>query len=75
MVFLFVFLDGLVRSVLMKKGKYLFENEDGGKEIVKLMMKNFKKNLILLGFLGFVSFEIFKRFIFICINRGEKGIN
>ncbi|CAF2101011.1 unnamed protein product [Brassica napus] len=75
MVLLPAFLDGLARSVSMKKGKYLSEYEDGGKEIAKSMMKNSKKNSTLLGSSGFVSSETSKRFTSICTNRGEKGIN
>ncbi|CAN7049301.1 hypothetical protein Bca4012_073997 [Brassica carinata] len=75
MVLLPAFLDGLARSVSMKKGKYLSEDEDGGKEIAKSMMKYSKKNSTLLGSSGFVSSETSKRFTSICTNRGEKGIN
>ncbi|KAJ0264265.1 protein phosphatase 2C 41 [Hirschfeldia incana] len=75
MVFLPAFLDGLARSVSMKKGKYLSEDEDGGKEIANSMMKDSKKNSTLLGSSGFVSSETSKRVTSICTNRGEKGIN
>ncbi|KAL0743341.1 hypothetical protein Bca4012_084854 [Brassica carinata] len=75
MVLLPAFLDGLARSVSMKKGRYISEDEDGGREIAKSMMKDSKKNSTLLGSSGFVSSETSKRFTSICTNRGEKGIN
>lgn len=75
MVLLPAFLDGLARSVSMKKGKYISEDEDGGREIAKSLMKDAKKNSTLLGSSGFVNSENSKRFTSICSNRGEKGIN
>ncbi|KAF3529127.1 hypothetical protein DY000_02042729 [Brassica cretica] len=75
MVLLPAFLDGLARSVSLKKGKYIPEDEDGGGEIAKSLMKDAKKNLTLLGSSGFVKSETSKRFTSICSNRGEKGIN
>ncbi|CAH8375531.1 unnamed protein product [Eruca vesicaria subsp. sativa] len=75
MVLLPAFLDGLARSVSMKKGKYISEDEDGGREIAKTLMKDAKKNSTLLGSSGFVNSETSKRFTSICSNRGEKGIN
>lgn len=75
MVLLPAFLDGLARSVSIKKGKNLSEDEDGGRAIAKSMMKDSKKNSTLLGSSGFVNSETSKRFTSICSNRGEKGIN
>lgn len=69
------FLDGLARSVSTKKSKNTPEDENGGREIAKSMVKDSKKNSTLLGSSGFVNSENSKRFTSICSNRGEKGIN
>ncbi|CAA7015657.1 unnamed protein product [Microthlaspi erraticum] len=75
MVLLPSFLDGLARSVSTKKSKNTSEDENGGREIAKSMVKDSKKNSTLLGTSGFVNSENSKRFTSICSNRGEKGIN
>ncbi|CAN8259073.1 unnamed protein product [Cochlearia groenlandica] len=75
MVLLPAFLDGFARSVSMKKGKNISEDEDGGIDIAKSMMKDSKKKLTLVGSSGFVNSENTKRITSTFSNRGEKGIN
>lgn len=65
--------NGLASSFSIRKGKH---NGNGdGREVVKAMVKEAKKNDLILRSSGFVNVDGSKNFTSVFSKRGEKGVN
>ncbi|OMP11874.1 phosphatase 2C (PP2C)-like protein [Corchorus olitorius] len=72
-------LDGLARSVSIKKGKnnngQTSSSTDVGREAAETMAKDAKKNELMLSSSGTVKSNKSNNFASVCSKRGQKGIN
>ncbi|KAK5794498.1 hypothetical protein PVK06_035729 [Gossypium arboreum] len=76
MMFFPSFLDGLARTVSMKKGKNNSSTEDDiGREVAETLAKDAKKNDLMLSSSATFKSNKSNNFASICSKRGQKGIN
>lgn len=76
MMFFPSFLDGLARTVSMKKGKNTCSTEDDiGREVAETLAKDAKKNDLMLSSSATFKSNKSNNFASICSKRGQKGIN
>ena len=66
-------LDGLARTVSIKKGRN--SQKDVGKEAAESLAKDAKKNELMLSSSGNVKSNKSNHFASVCSKKGQKGIN